>query len=96
MRIAVTPQLSTKDGESNKNARMTNALVEKNPTGAVFGAIRPGLVVLGTSSGEGHGVVEFNGMLLAVYGDTLIINDGGIVEIGTIDNQFFDFTQSTI
>jgi hypothetical protein len=96
MRIAVTPKLSTKDGESNKNARMTNALVEKNPTGAIFGAVRPGIVVSATSSGDGNGVAEFNGILIAVYGSTLVINDGGFATIGALDNQFFDFTQSTI
>ncbi len=73
MRLPLIPNLSTKDGEANKNARMTNALSEKNPTGAVFCTVRPGLEVIVESVGNGRGIVEFNDKLLSVYGSELQI-----------------------
>ena len=70
MRLPVAPQLSTKDGVSNKNARLINTLKETAAQGE-FATVRPGLVTAATSTGNGNGIVCFNGELVSVYGATL-------------------------
>jgi len=70
MRLPVVPQISTKDGISNKNSRLTNALKETNKQGDKA-VIRPGLTLNATASGVGNGVVVFNDALVSVYGSTI-------------------------
>lgn len=70
MRLPITPQLSTKDGVSNKNARLTNCLKESKKSGEKA-VVRPGLVLDATASGVGNGLVRFNDELVSVYGATL-------------------------
>ena len=70
MRLPITPQVSTKDGTSNKNARLTNCLKEAKKSGDKA-VIRPGLVLSDTYSGLGNGLIEFDGRLLVVYDDTV-------------------------
>jgi len=73
MRLNVVPQISTKDGQSNKNARLTNCLKESKKSGDMA-VIRPGLVLDAVASGVGNGLVSFNGELVSVYGSTLGLN----------------------
>lgn len=73
MRLPITPQLSTKEGTSNKNARLTNCLKESKKTGDKA-VVRPGLVPDAQASGVGNGLVAFNGELVSVYGATLGLN----------------------
>ena len=70
MRLPVVPQISTKDGTSNKNARLTNCLKESKKTGDKA-VIRPGLVLDDTYSGLGNGLIAFDGRLLVIYDDTV-------------------------
>ncbi len=70
MRLPITPQISTKDGVNNKNARLTNMLKESKATGDKA-VIRPGLVSAATTTGNGHGVVSFSGELVSIFGSTL-------------------------
>jgi len=70
VRLPIAPQLSTKDGIGNKNARMTNALKEGDDTAEVV-AVRPGLLLSARTEGNGRGLVAFNDRLLSVYGSTL-------------------------
>lgn len=70
MRLPVVPQISTKDGVSNKNARLTNCLKESKKTGDKA-VVRPGLVLDAQASGVGNGLVVFNNELVSVYGATL-------------------------
>lgn len=70
MRLPVTPQISTKDGISNKNSRLTNMLKESRKTGDLA-VVRPGLVTQIEGSGVGGGLVAFNNELISVYGATL-------------------------
>lgn len=78
--------LSTKDGTSNKNARLTNCLKEsrerkdatvwvrgvKQPAPPIDKAvIRPGLVLEAEGTGVGGGLVAFDNDLVSVYGTTL-------------------------
>lgn len=70
MRLPVVPGISTKDGTSNKNARLTNCLREKTQP-ADKAVIRPGLVTSDTYSGLGNGLIPFDGRLLVIYDDTV-------------------------
>lgn len=70
MRLPVVPQISTKDGLSNKNARLTNCLKEVKKAGEKA-VVRPGLEDAATSVGNGNGLVVFNNELVSVYGTTL-------------------------
>lgn len=73
MRLPTTPQLSTKDGVQNRNARLTNTLKESSKSGDKA-VIRPGLVLDAQASGVGNGLVVFNNELVSVYGATLGLN----------------------
>ena len=73
MRLPITPQISTKDGVSAKNARLTNCLKESKK-GGDKAVVRPGLVLDAQASGVGHGLVVFNNELVSVYGATLGLN----------------------
>lgn len=70
MRLPVTPQISTKDGTSNKNARLTNCLKETTKRGDMA-VIRPGLVLSDTFTGVGSGLIPFDGRLLQIWADTV-------------------------
>lgn len=70
MRLPVTPSLSTRDGISAKNARLTNCLKESKQ-GGDKAVIRPGLKLSDTYSGLGSGLIVFDGRLLVIYDDTV-------------------------
>jgi hypothetical protein len=70
MRLPLVAPLESRDGSSNKDSRMTNALAESEEGGSVA-CVRPGLVELNTTTGNGKGLVSFNDTLLSVYGSTL-------------------------
>jgi len=70
MRIPVSGNISTKDGSSNKNARMTNMLAEEKQ-GKSFAAVRPGLSQVAIGSGDGNGLVCFNSELVSIYGNNV-------------------------
>lgn len=70
MRLPVVPQISTKDGISNKNARLTNCLKEVKKSGEKA-VVRPGLVLDDTYTGVGSGLIPFDGRLLVIYDDTV-------------------------
>ena len=70
MRLPVTPQLNTKDGTANRNARLTNMLKESSKAGDKA-VIRPGLVASDSYSGVGSGLIPFDGRLLVIYDDTV-------------------------
>lgn len=76
MRLPVTPQISTKDGISAKNARLTNCLKESKKSGDKA-VIRPGLVLEIDGTGVGGGLVAFNNELVSVYGATLGFGPAG-------------------
>ena len=90
MRLPVIPNVSTKDGLSNKNARLTNCLKETTKRGDKA-VIRPGLVLDAEASGVGHGLVVFDNQLVSVYGSTLGIGvaDGAPASVYTITDLEF-------
>lgn len=85
MRLSVLPNISTKDGTSNKNARLTNMLKVAGPKD--IAEIRPGLVSSSTYAGLGSGLIEFDGRLLAIYDDTVFVDDGGLSEEWPLDSD---------
>jgi hypothetical protein len=91
MRLPVVPQISTKDGVSNKNARLTNCLKESKK-GGDKAVVRPGLVLDAQASGVGHGLVVFNNELVSVYGATLGF---GVIEGTDGWSAYFDVTTTT-
>jgi uncharacterized membrane protein len=84
MRLPVTTQISTKDGTTNKNARLTNCLKESKK-GGDKAVIRPGLVLDAQASGIGYGLVVFNNELVSVYGATLGIGVEEAAEVGPME-----------
>lgn len=68
MRLPVVHQISTKDGVSNKNARLTNCLKETSKT-SEKAVVRPSLVESTTYAGVGNGLIVFNRNLLVVVDD---------------------------
>jgi len=70
MRLPIVPQISTKDGVSAKNARLTNCLKESKK-GGDKAVVRPGLVLDDTYTGLGNGLIPFDGRLLVIYDDTV-------------------------
>lgn len=87
MRLPVVPNISTKDGVSNKNARLTNCLKETSNRGEKA-VVRPGLVLDAGSSGIGGGLVAFDNNIVSVYGTTLGFGitpgtSGGLSEVTT-------------
>jgi hypothetical protein len=91
MRLPLTPSLSTKDGVSNKNARLTNTLKETTAS-AEFAVVRPGLALNAEATGVGKGLVVFNNELVSVYGTTLGAGAAGVTETVTFNltGGFFD------
>ncbi|MBK6906371.1 MAG: hypothetical protein IPH08_04385 [Rhodocyclaceae bacterium] len=77
MRLPLVPKLSTKDGSSDSNGRMTNMLVNTTSIGVSHAEIRPALALQETTAtpAQGNGIVDFNGTLLSIYGTDLIIVD---------------------
>lgn len=74
MRLPVVPGISTKDGTSNKNARLTNMLKERRKAGDIA-QIRPGLVASTTYSGLGSGLIAFDGRILSIVDDTVYLEE---------------------
>ncbi len=70
MRLPLVTDISSRDGSSTKNGRMYNVLGEKRPNGDRFAAVRPGLTESDVLSGNGRGLVCWNGTLVGVYGTT--------------------------
>ena len=77
MRLPLVPKLSTKDGSSDSNGRMTNMLVNTTSIGVNHAEVRPALALQESteSPAQGNGIVDFNGTLLSIYGTNLIIID---------------------
>lgn len=67
MRLPVIGNISTKDGATNKNARLTNMLAEQKKSGTTLATVRPGLNKIASTTGNGNGLVCFGGELVSVY-----------------------------
>jgi probable HAF family extracellular repeat protein len=70
MRLPLVAPLESRDGSSNKDSRMTNALAESEEGGTVA-CVRPGLTRVAQSTGNGNGLVAFNDQLIAITGSSI-------------------------
>ena len=94
MRIPLAGEIDSRDGSSNKDERLTNILGEDN-NGQQMAVLRPGLATIATASGAGGGEVNFNDVLITVFGTTL--GSGSTPStIGTVVAGSYDFCQSPL
>lgn len=93
MRLPVLPQLSTKDGLSNKNARLTNCLKESKKSGDMA-VVRPGLELNDTYSGIGNGLIPFDGRLLVIYDDTVYDTEEELTLPWPLDSEPWDASET--
>lgn len=70
MRLPLVTEIDSRNGTSDKDARLTNALLETDE-GASLACVRPGLALNAEASGVGQGLVVFNDELISVFGTTL-------------------------
>lgn len=70
MRLPLVSDIDSRDGTSNRDERLTNVLSETDED-VTLAVVRPGLAAIATSSGAGGGAVNFNDVLITVYGTTL-------------------------
>ena len=94
MRVPLVIEIDSRDGESNKDERLTNVLVEDDE-GRKLAVVRAGLSTAGSTSGNGNGVVNFNGVLVNVFGATLSFGATPST-IATVYNDHYDFAQSPL
>jgi hypothetical protein len=89
MRLQLVSDIDSRDGSSNKDERLTNALAEKDGK-AVYACIRPGLNQVATESGVGNGLTCFGGTLISVYGTVLGYGDNPAA-IQSVTSGEYDF-----
>jgi hypothetical protein len=94
MRLPIALDIDSRDGSSNKDERLTNVLGEDNE-GQQMATLRPGLSTIATASGAGGGAVNFNDVLITVYGTTLGFGTTPS-SIGTVVAGSYDFCASPL
>jgi len=94
VRLPLAPEIDSRDGSANKDERLTNVLSEQDRD-RVLSVVRPGLSAIVTASGAGGGAVNFNDVLITVFGTTL--GHGTTPStIGTVVAGSYDFCQSPL
>lgn len=94
MRLPVVVELDSRDGVSNKDARLTNTLKESDE-GVTLAVLRPGVSAIATATGNGSGVIAFDGTLISVFGTVLGYGEGPTT-IGTVAAGTYDFVASPL
>ena len=94
MRIPLASEIDSRDGSSHKDERLTNVLGEDN-NGQQMATLRPGLAIIATASGAGGGEVNFNDVLITVFGTALGYGTTPTT-ISTVVAGDYDFTQSPL
>ena len=94
MRLPIASDIDSRDGVSAKDERLTNMLGEDN-NGQQMATLRPGLATIAAASGAGGGEVNFNDVLITVYGTTLGFGTTPST-IGTVVAGSYDFCQSPL
>ena len=94
MRLPIASDIDSRDGASAKDERLTNMLGEDN-NGQQMATLRPGLATIATASGAGGGAVNFNDVLISVYGTTLGFGPTPST-IATVVAGSYDFCQSPL
>ena len=94
MRLPLIFEIDSRDGVSAKDERLTNMLGEDDE-GIQLTVLRPGLANIATASGAGGGAVNFNDVLITVYGTTLGFGTTPST-IGTVSAGMYDFCASPL
>ena len=94
MRLPLVPDIDSRDGSSDKDERLTNVLSESDE-GVTLAVVRPGLSTVATATGAGGGEVNFNDVLITVYGTTLGFGPTPST-IGTVVAGNYDFAASPL
>lgn len=90
MRIPLTPVVDSRDGSSDKDARMSNALKETE-NGSDFACVRPALTLITNTTGNGNGV-SYLDTLISVFGDKIRYSES-LTLFTTIDDGKYDFVR---
>lgn len=94
MKLQLVTEIDSRDGTSNKDERFTNVLAEPDE-GVSLAVVRPGLAAVSTASGAGGGLVNFNDVLISVFGTTL--GSGTTpTTVSTVAAGSYDFCQSPL
>lgn len=94
MRIPVVGQIDSRDGVSDKDARLTNTLMEIDE-GITLACVRPALVTDSTNTGNGNGLFCFNSSLISIFGTVIGVNQTP-TSLGSVINDKYDFAQSPL
>lgn len=94
MRLPLVSDIDSRDGTSNRDERLTNVLSEIDE-GVTYATVRPALESVSSNSGNGNGVVDFQGVLISVFGATAGFGATPST-IGTVGNGATDFAQSPL
>lgn len=94
MRLPLVTEIDSRNGTSDKDERLTNTLSETDED-KQLAVVRPVLSSLATTSGIGNGIVNFNDVLISVYG-TSIKHSASLSSITTVIDEHFDFAQSPL
>lgn len=89
MKLPLISDADSRDGTSDKDARLTNVLAESDE-GTNYATVRPALEAVTSNSGNGNGLVNFEGQLLSVFGSTLGFGSTPST-IGTVGITMHDF-----
>lgn len=92
MRLPLIPNVESRDGTSNKDARMTNSLKESE-NGVDYASVRPALTLVADTTGDGNGMFYLD-TLITVFGTTAKYSES-LTLIGTVDDGMYDFVRST-
>jgi hypothetical protein len=94
MRLPCIHELDSRDGESNKDSRLTNVLSETDEN-VTLAVVRPAISTIATAAGTGNGVTAFNGVLISVFG-TVLGHGETPSTIGSVISGKYDFVASPL
>ena len=90
MRLPLIPNVESRDGTSNKDARMTNALKETD-NGVDYACVRPALLLVADTSGNGNGMF-FLDTLITMFGTHARYSES-LTDIDTVVDGRYDFAK---
>ena len=90
MRLPLIPSVESRDGTSNKDARMSNALKESE-NGVDFACVRPSLQLVADTTGDGNGMIYFD-TLISVFGGNVVYSES-LTLIDTVVDSRYDFVK---
>ncbi len=90
MRLPLIPNVDSRDGTSNKDARMTNALKETE-NGVDYACVRPALSLIADTTGNGNGMFYLD-TLITIFGTNARYSES-LTNIGTVASGSYDFVK---